>query len=233
MIRSPFQGTVPDVTELIIGDDTISRSRTARNLGVVFDQHLNMEAQVSSVCSTAFLHLREISEIRDALDNETAKLMVQSLVISRLDYCNSLLFGLPSTQLDRLQRVQNAAAKVVARTERLDHATPVRQELHWLPVVYRIQFKILKLTYCALHGLAPQYIAEMLVPYIPTRMLRTSDKQLLVVPRSRLRSYGDRSFAWAAPTLWNNLPLTIRSSENIASFSKSLKTHLFIQAYNL
>ena len=120
----------------------------------------------------------------------------------------------------------------MTRTGWFDHITPALYELHWLPVEYRINFKILLYTYKALNGLAPRYIRELLIPYAPSRTLRSSQQQLLTVPRCSLRTYGNRSFAWASPTLWNALPQTIRSACSVESFKTSLKTHLFRQAFN-
>jgi len=130
-----------------------------------------MEAHVRNVCSSAFYHLHHIGRIRGVLDIETATMTVQALVISRLDYCNSLLYGLPSTLINRLQRVQNAAARVVTRAGKREHITPVLFQLHWLPVRYRITFKIFLLTY-RVHGLAPAYLTALLAPKQLSRALR-------------------------------------------------------------
>ena len=142
-LRAPSLGPQPNISGLTIGDTFISCSASARNLGVIFDQHLSMEAHVRNVCSSAFYHLHHISRIRDVLDIKTAATVVQALVISRLDYCNSLLYGLPSTVINRRQRVHNAAARVVARVGGREHITPVLFRLHWLPVRYCFTFKIL------------------------------------------------------------------------------------------
>ncbi len=99
------------------------------------------------------------------LDQQSAKQIVHALVISRLDCCNSLLCGLPADLLNRLQRVQNACARTIMMCRKYDHITPVLKELHWLPIAQRIQFKVLMLTYKCLHGLAPQYLAELITPY--------------------------------------------------------------------
>ena len=183
-------------------------------------------------CSSAFYHLHHISRICDVLDIKTAATVVQALVISCLDYCNSLLYGLPSTLINRLQRVQNAAARVVARAGGWEHITPVLFRLHWLPVQYRITFKILLLTYCALHGLAPSYLTALLVPHWPSQALRSGQQHLLHVPQTRLLTFGDRSFAFAAPKLWNSLPCKIREAASLGAFKKALKTYLFGLAYS-
>ena len=162
---------------------------------------------------------------------KTTVIIVQALVISRLDYCNSLLCGLPTILIKRLQRVQNAAARVIAKAGRRDHISPILFKLHWLPVEFRIKYKILLLTYRALHGLAPTYITELLVPYTPPRTLRSSTEQLLVVQKYRLKNFGARSFETAAPALWNSLESQIGLQKTLTSFRRLLKTHLFRQAF--
>ena len=149
---------------------------------------------------------------------------MHALVLSRLDGCNSLLYKHP--QLGKLQRLQNTCARVILKRRKYDHVTPMLMELHWLPVDCRIQFKILLLVYKCLHGLAPQYLADLLVPYTPARNLRSSDSLLLTQPRARTRT-GERAFSFAGPWLWNTLPLGIRQCSSVEQFKVTLKTHLF------
>ncbi len=127
--------------------------------------------------------------------------------------------------------MQNSAARIL-RTRMRDHITPVLVSLHWLPVSFRVDFKILMLTYKALHGLAPQYLSELLIPYTPTRDLRSSETGLLTVPLTRLRLMGDRAFSSLAPKLWNSLPIEIRQAETLSTFKSRLKTHFFRVAFN-
>ena len=144
----------------------------------------------------------------------------------------ALLYGLPKSVLDKLQYVQNCAARLVTRTRSSEHITPVLRTLHWLPVRrQQITYKILLLTYKALNGMAPRYIADLLQPYTPTRQLRSFSKNLLVTPKSNLKFYGDRSFQVAAPRLWNSLTDDIRLIQNLDVFKSKIKTLLFIDVF--
>ena len=128
---------------------------SARNLAVWFDTHLTLERHISDVCKKPFYHLFNIRHIRKHLTRESAEKIIHAFVISRLDYCNSLFFGLPDSQLGKLQRVQNACARLVCNSPRFSHCTPLLSELHWLPIKQRIIFKTLLITYKAIHGKAP------------------------------------------------------------------------------
>ncbi len=218
---------------LKIGDCTIEPSTKARNLGVIFDSTLSLEDHVNSICRKSHFILRNISLVRKYVTSEVAATLIQALVISKIDYCNSLLYGLPKQQIDKLQRIHNSAARVVARCNKYEHISPVLQNLHWLPVNERIEYKILVLVYKALHDLGPTYIQDLLQEYQPTRYLRSCAKHLLVVPKYRTKSFGDRCFAKAGPTLWNSIPISIRQSKDLNEFKRSIKTFLFKQAYNV
>ncbi len=145
---------------------------------------------------------------------------------TRLDYCNALLGGCPASSINKLQIVQNAAARVLTRSRKYDHITPILQSLHWLPIKYRISYKILLLAYKALNGLAPAYLTSLLSRYNPSRSLRSQNSGLLVVPRIAKSTKGGRAFSYLAPKLWNSLPDNIRGSDTLSLFKSRLKTSL-------
>ena len=211
---------------------TTASSTTGRNLGVIFDQDLSFTSHIKQISKSAFFHLRNIAKIRHILTQRDAERLVHAFVTSRLDYCNSLLSGCPNTSLKSLQLIQNAAARVLTRTRKMDHISPVLASLHWLPVKSRVEFKVLLLTYKALNGQAPSYLTELLVPYNPSRPLRSQSAGLLVVPRiAKIRS-GGRAFNYQAPLLWNHLPVSVREADTLSTFKTRLKTFLFDRAYS-
>ena len=175
--------------------------------------------------------LKNIADIRRYLEKQAAEKLIHAFVGSRLDYCSSLLVGNPEISLAKLQRVQNIAARILTGTRKCDHMTPLLYKLHWLPFKYRIEYKIILMTYRALNGLAPNYLQDWLQVYQPARSLRSSGDLKLVVPRTRLRSYGDREFSVKAPSLWNSLPLHMRIMSSMSTFKKVLKTHIFQMAF--
>ena len=137
------------------------------------------------------------------------------------------MYGIPDTQIKRLQKVQNTAARILTKTGKNEHIAGVLKTLHRLPVDKRIQFNINLITYKCLNNEAPEYLSELLTSYSPTHTLRSADKNTLSVPNTRLKTYGDRAFAKCAPTLWNSLPEVIKNSTSTASFKCALKGHLF------
>ena len=197
------------------------------NLGVPFDQQLNFEPHVKKVVQTCFFQLRNIAKIKSLLSLQDLEKLIHAFISSRVDYCNSLFNTLSCSSIHLLQLVQNAAARLLTNTHRRSHITPVLKALHWLPIDCRIVFKILLITFKALRGLSPIYITELLHPKVNRRALRSSNKGLLDIPATKLITKGDCAFKKVAPTLWNDLPLSLKNAESVDAFKKLLKTHLF------
>ena len=196
---------------------------------------MDISAHVSKVCGSAFYYLYNIRHIRKYLSRETTETLVHAFITSRLDYCNSLLYGVPEYQLNKLQRVMNASARIICGAPKFCHVTPLLKELHWLPVRWRIDFKILLLTFKALHGLAPKYLTDLISVLPASRYsLRRDDNDILLDrPRSRTKkTMGDCSFMVAAPFLWNTLPLQARQSTNLNTFKSAVKTFLFSKVFS-
>ena len=219
------------IDSISVGNSLISPSKEVKNLGTSFDSNLSMSAQISKV-SSCFYFIYNIRRIRKYLSAKACETIVNALVTSRFDYCNSLLYGSPSLLLSRLQRVQNSAARLIHNVSRTTPSSPLLINLHWLPVKYRITFKILLITYKTVHSLAPQYIKQLIKVKMSSRNLRISNAILLEHPFIKSsKTLGDRSFSLAAPVEWNNLPSYIRNAQSITIFKNLLKTHLFQMAH--
>ena len=205
LVISSLHRARPPLSHIHVCDERVLASPRARNMGVLFDESLSMVRQVIAMCKSAFYHLRKIRLICKRL-TFAAQVLVQALATSKLYHCNSLLYGLPKNVIKQLQRVQNAAARVVTLSPKFCHITPVLANLHWLSIYLRIELKILIVTCKTLHGHAPTNIKDLLQCYLPARDLKSLKKNLLVVPAFNIKSYGLRAFSVAAPLLWNSLP---------------------------
>ena len=192
-----------------------------------------MASHITKLCAPSFYYVYNIRRIRKYLSRQSTEILVYAFITSRLDYCNGLLYGLPECLLNKLQRIQNDCARLIFREQKFCHVTPFIYELHWLPIKYRIEFKILLITFKILNFLAPTYLLSLISLMLPSKYnLRNSiDNLLLSYPRFKSKAtLGDRSFTFAAPKLWNALPFYIRSASTVSSFKAKLKTHLFRHA---
>jgi len=218
--------TLASVTGVNVSGSTVPLSDHIKLLGVTLDKSLTLRKHVNLVSQSCYYHIKALRHIRHSLDSHTASLIAHALVSSRLDYANSVLYGSPNSAILKLQRIQNTLARIVLNTNSLTHSDPLLKQLHWLPIQSRIHFKLASITYKALSTSTPQYLATFLLRYHPIRTLRSSDQQLLVVPASHT-NFGSRSFRHTAPSIWNEIPLQVRSAPSIASFKHSLKTLYF------
>jgi hypothetical protein len=188
-----------------------------------------MSAQVAAVCRGGYYQLRQLRPLKRCMTDEAINTLTHAFIGSRLDYCNVLYCGIAEGLLNRLQSVQNAAARLVTGVGRREHITPVLRQLHWLPVRQRFQFKLATLVYRSLAGTAPAYLSDdcRLTSSVGARSLRSADSRTCVTRRAH-NSYGDRCFATAGPGLWNSLPQQLRQPDiSFNRFKTLLKTFLF------
>ncbi len=210
-----------------LGSSTITPSRTARNLGVVSDDQLSFTDHIATAARSCRFALYNIRKIRPFLSEQAAQLLVQALVLSRLDYCNALLAGLPACTIKPLQLIQNAAARVVFNEPKKSSRYPSLHQVTLATNSRSHQFKVLMFAYKTTTGTAPIYLNSLVQTYAPSRSLRSASERRLVVPSQRGTKSLSRTFTWTVPSWWNDLPISIRTAESLAIFKKHLKTHLF------
>ncbi len=202
----PATPTLQQDFSIRLGTSIITPSTLVRNLGVIFDDQLTFKEHIAKTARSCRFALHNIRKIRPFLTEHAAQLLVQALVVSRLDYCNALLAGLPSNTIKPLQMIQNAAARLVFNEPKRTHVTPLFISLHWLPVAARIKFKTLMLAYRTTTGSAPSYFHSLLRIYIPSRSLRSASERCLVVPSQRGSKSLSRTLSFTIPGWWIIFP---------------------------
>ena len=191
---------------------------------VVFVTHI--------VVLSCILCINTLCRIRHLLPLSAATELANSLVSSKLDYCNSLYNGISQANLNKIQRIQNTLACVVTNTSKFEHITPILKKLHWLPIKQRIDYKLCLLTYKTLQIQQPTYLYNSISFPSHSLSTRSSDSSVLSIPYVRT-SLGKRAFSVIAPRLWNSLPPDTRNSLSVSTFRSKLKTHLFKLAFPL
>ena len=193
-----------------------------------------MRSHVAKTVSACFAVLRQLRSVRRSLPRSVLQPLMSSLVLSRLDYGNATLAGIPSYLLQQLQSVMNSAARLVFSSSRYDHITPLLHQMHWLRAPERIEFKLAVLVYKCLHGTAPSYLADELehtADFGTRRRLRSSSSLTLNVRRTRLSTVGDRAFPVVAARTWNSLPQHVTSAPSMSVFRSRLKAFLFRRSF--
>ena len=167
---------------LVVGDSSVNLSSKVRNLGAIFDNKIKLIIHVNIVCQKAHNQLRNIGKIQKYLSQDTKEIIVHAFVTTRLDYLNSILYGMPDCIIKRLQRLLSAAARIITNLEKDDHITDAMKKLHWLPIESRIQYKVLVLVHACVHNTAPPYLSSLLTSYVQSREMRSSRKLILHQP---------------------------------------------------
>ena len=223
-----------------MGLTLVKPTTTVKDLGVYFDAFATMSDQVSKICQAASFALYRIGRIRRLLDRRTTEKLIHAFITSRLDYCNSVLYGIDAQHIARLQGIQNSAARIVTRTRKYDHITPVLIDLHWLPIPARIEFKIALIVFKIMHNSAPSYLSSLVSRHAPpapvhvalrTRQSTRHMQEVRLEPVDYTqKNFGARSFSYSAPLVWNALPLYICTAPSMVVFKARLKT-FFLQKY--
>ena len=229
---SPQLKAASSINTVSVAGVSLPVSSVIKSLGVAIDSRLTFDTHVRAVCKACNYHIWALRHIRHYLPLPVAQTLACSIVGSRLDYCNSVLYGAPKSSIAKLQRVQNMLARVVLSKPRRSHSAELLQSLHWLPVKERIDFKVALLTYKVRNTSTPDYLNCLLTNRVINSVtLRSSSKQVLHVPRSRTVC-GARAFSIAAPTIWNKLPADVQMANSAACFKSRLKTFSFRTVHN-
>ena len=205
-----------------IGNECIRLSSSVKNVGVWLDENLNLDKQVNSVVASCYKQLKDIGKIRNIISKNHTEMLVHAIISSRLDYCNSIYYDMKKSNLYKLQKVQNSAARLIERKKRRHPVRAIFKELHWLNVEARIIFKIILIVYKCING---KYSKNLNIDY--KKYNCRANEYLLLEPKNAKTKHGKRTFDYAGPRLWNALPLHVRTEENIEKFKKSVKTILF------
>ena len=205
-----------------------------RIVRVYIDADVTMSAHVTAIVKACFAALRQIRSVRRSLTRTTLLTLAHALVVTKVNYFSSVLSGISRQLLQRLRSVFNAAARLVFSATKSEHVTPLSEELHWLKVPQRIQFRLYVLAYRCLNGTAPSYLAEPPPDYRRSsrRRLRGASTSTLVVPSTRRTTLGDRAFPVAAALARNALPPSVRSAPSLLQFRRDLKTALSQSSYS-
>ena len=221
-------------TSVTIGNAQITFRQSVKNLGFALDCHLTMNAHVSNIARTCYFELRRLASICRFLTSTATATHLSAFVLSRIDYCSSLLFGSTHGVTSHLQRIQNIAARVIMRHPKSSSITIHLKSLNWLPLKVRSTYKIVCLCYHCHSSTAPSYVADMLHEKPShTRNTRSSSytMPLLNRPAHSKATLGDRSFSFASSSVWNSIPNDVRCAPSLSSFKSRLKTYLFRSVY--
>ena len=221
-----------DDISLHIGSNTVKPTDHVRNLGFVMDSLLKNGPHVNKITSSCYCKFCDITKIRPSLDTKSAQLIFQALVLSSINYCNSLLASSPQYQLNKLQHIQNMSCWVICNIRKYDHVSPAMKGLHWLKIPEKITYKLCLLVYKFQNNLAPRYPSDLLLSMASSRLLRSSQSDNIYGTYFKNSQCQHSSFSSAGPRAWNSLPTAIETVQSLDTFMALLKTCLFNISYN-
>ena len=212
----------------LIDNLIVEPSKTVKCLGVIIDEHMLLDNHLRFTAKKAFYYFSKVKKIRKLLSFHNLKMISQSYIISHLNYCNSIYYGITKSRINYLDRILRIIVRMIYGFKRKDHnsITECLTSLGWLEMRNYSAYRILCLTYTALNAKQPCYLYDIIKLKENTRRLRSSNNLLLSNQKFNLDTYGKRRFSVSAPALWNNLPLHLRRCNSIKTFKKAVKNHL-------
>ena len=221
LIRPNICTQTLNCTCLSFGHNIISFSTTAKNLGFHFTDDMRIDAHEQDICHKVYIDIRQISSIHPLLYIDATKTLLSAFVLPKLDYCNSLFYSSPMYMLERIQKIQNSAARLILQYRKHNHISHLLMSLHWLAINARIEYKLSVICHSFFLGLSPTYLSDLLLVYTPKRNLRSSsDNRILCIPKLRTKTFWHPSFSFAAPTIWIFLPTELRYTDSIQNLSQ-------------
>ena len=222
---------LPEVT-VKIGNESTKPAETVPNLGIYWNKTMTTTTHINRLSGQLFNTLQAINKIRHLLDNDTTKIVMWALIISKLDYCNSQYIGSTKKDLQKLQRIQNMASQIIYQKRKYDSVTPCLMDLHWLRIQERVVYKVAVLMFrCIIEDTAPVYLKNLVHHHRNSRSLRSLELINLSTTQHKLSLVQNSSFASVGPRIWNDLPLYIKTASSLTVFKKLLKTYLFSKSY--
>ena len=221
-------------TSIEVGDTSVNISHKLIYLGILLDENLTLKSHILNKANRASYHLYRIRQIIKFLDLPAKQTLISSLVMSHLDYANAIFVNLPNSSIYPMQWIQNQAAKLIMNKHQLDSLTTIMVQLHWLPIRFRCEYKMLLHVYRCIKGQAPEDLQQKLLLRNPAQMTCSATEcNFLQIPHNRSKMLADHGFSSAGPRLWNSLPLELRTAPSLSNFKKLLKIYLFKICYYL
>ena len=226
--------SLPAELKLTVNGCPMEINSSVRSLGVLLDNKFSMSQYVTSIVQSCNLQIRNLWFIASKLSMKLKTQLAHALVLSKLDYCNSVLYGISAKDLQRLQKIENSAVRFIFGKGKKAHVTQLLKKVHFLPVEYRIMFKIALLTYKCVNNLAPSHLKELITIRKPTikNVRLDTDYFLLECPPYPSLVNTEKAFSFSSPKVWNSLPFEIRSACSVTQFKTLLKTHYFQLAFH-
>ena len=227
---------VSPIKSLRIAGTELKPVDKAKNLGFLFDHQMNLDAQINAVSQVCYMNQRDLTKIGSKLSHDLKVQMVHSNILCFIDYCNSVYGKLSEKNIQKLQKIQNNAVRFIFGLygkKKNEAVLPYLKKLHFLPIRYRIRYKICLLVFKCVNNIGPNYLKDLLILRQTRRRSSRMDDDffLLKIPNRPNFSRSEGAFSYIGPKLWNALPFDLRSLNTLDAFKRSLKSYFFNIAF--